>query len=419
MVIELCKLLNEVKTKTVTTENGEKTVLNNRVMIYQGKNKSTFVDITAWNSMAEFIERNFKKDDQIYIEGELKNKPITVGEQSLQTKLCACNQCKAYIRKKRTENGSGGLIMKPIINIEAFRQYYEEAANCKTVLNANAENLSLDDERRLDALLPIYDEHGRDMVKRLIVTAIRRDSQNYSEQVRKWADNAIVAMFIYETDNVLSDYIPDHLSEAAIEAVAKDLIEREKQKNTVKSREGTEYEVIKSEEANCLLCKHTGGIPTYCRAYITLQNAKDMDFSDDWISEEVLSYSDMNKAYVDSIEENRTDKLVREKFDEEYINFKKAMVSKSPIDVFESCYKIAAMEDVYCYVTESKIFTPEEKEYILNSGDCVLTDLMQDWYDYGDWNDRVSDSVENTFSERMGEYQKSLNNSEDCEEELE
>lgn len=89
MVIELCKLLNEVKTKTVTTENGEKTVLNNRVMIYQGKNKRTFVDITAWNSMAEFIERNFKKDDQIYIEGELKNKPITVGEQSLQTKtLC-------------------------------------------------------------------------------------------------------------------------------------------------------------------------------------------------------------------------------------------------------------------------------------------------------------------------------------------
>lgn len=66
-----------------------------------------------------------------------------------------------------------------------------------------------------------------------------------------------------------------------IEAVAKDLIEREKQKNTVKSREGTEYEVIKSEEANCLLCKYTDGIPTYGRAYITLQNAKDMDFSDD------------------------------------------------------------------------------------------------------------------------------------------
>ena len=70
-------------------------------------------------------------------------------------------------------------------------------------------------------------------------------------------------------------------------------------------------------------------------------------------------------------------------------------------------------------MTESKIFTPEEKEYILNSGDYVLTDLMQAWYDYGDWSDRVSDSVDNTFSERMSEYQKSLDNSEDCEEELE
>ena len=308
--------------------------------------------------------------------------------------------------------------MKPIINIEAFRQYYEEAVNCKTVLNTNAENLSLDDERRLDALLPIYDEHGREMVKRLIVNAIRQDSQNYSEQVRKWADNAVVAMFIYETDNVLSDYIPDHLSEAAIEAVAKDLIEREKQKTIVKSKEGTEYEVIKSEESNCLLCKHTDGIPMYYRAYIIPQDKK-RNFSDNCIIQETMSFCDMNKSYTVSVEEDRKDKLVREKFDEEYINFKEAMVSKSSLDVFESCYKIAAMEDVYFYVTESKIFTPEEKEYILNSGDYVLTDLMQAWYDYGDWSDEVSNSVDNTFSERMGEYQKSLDNSEDCEEELE
>ena len=308
--------------------------------------------------------------------------------------------------------------MKPIINIEAFRQYYEEAVNCKTVLNANAENLSLDDERRLDALLPIYDEHGREMVKRLIVNAIRQDSQNYSEQVRKWADNAVVAMFIYETDNVLSDYIPDHLSEAAIEAVAKDLMEREKQKNMIKSREGTEYEVIKSEESNCLLCKHTDGIPMYYRAYIIPQDKK-RSFSDNCIIQEAISFCDMNKSYAVSVEEDRKDKLVREKFDEEYINFKEAMVSKSSLDVFESCYKIAAMEDVYFYVTESKIFTPEEKEYILNSGDRVLTDLMQAWYDYGDWSDRVSSSVDNTFTERMSEYQKSLDNSEDCEEELE
>ena len=49
--------------------------------------------------MAEFIERNFKKDDQIYIEGELKNKPITVGEQSLQTNFVLVTNAKLIFGK--------------------------------------------------------------------------------------------------------------------------------------------------------------------------------------------------------------------------------------------------------------------------------------------------------------------------------
>lgn len=312
--------------------------------------------------------------------------------------------------------------MKPIINIEAFRQYYEEAVNCKTVLNANAENLSLDDERRLDALLPIYDEHGRDMVKRLIVNAIRQDSQNYIEQVRKWADNAVVAMFIYETDNVLSDYIPDHLSEAAIEAVAKDLMESEKQKTIVKSKEGTEYEVIKSEGLNSLLCKHTDDIPIYCLVHIRpyfFNFSPDGDFSDISVMEESLSYCDINKQYIHSVEDERTDKLVHEKFDKEYNKFREAVVSKSSSDVFESCYTIAAMRDVYFHVTENMAFTQAEKEFILNSDNCILTDLMKEWYEYGEYSDEVSNCVDEAFDRYMEEYQKSLNNSEDCEEELE
>ena len=74
--------------------------------------------------------------------------------------------------------------MKPIVNIDAFRQYYQEAIDCKTVLNANADTLALEDERRLEALLPIYDVHGMEMVKRLIIEAVKQDSQNHSEQVR-------------------------------------------------------------------------------------------------------------------------------------------------------------------------------------------------------------------------------------------
>ena len=84
MIIELGKLLNEVKTHTVTTEKGDKLVLNNRIMIYQGKDRTTFVDITAWNGVAEFIARHFKQNDEIFIEGELKNKEITVDNKTFK-----------------------------------------------------------------------------------------------------------------------------------------------------------------------------------------------------------------------------------------------------------------------------------------------------------------------------------------------
>lgn len=84
MIIELGKLLNEVKTHTVTTGKGDKLVLNNRIMIYQGKDRTTFVDITAWNGVAEFIVKHFKQNDEIFIEGELKNKEITVDNKTFQ-----------------------------------------------------------------------------------------------------------------------------------------------------------------------------------------------------------------------------------------------------------------------------------------------------------------------------------------------
>ncbi len=84
MIIELGKLLNEVKTQTVTTEKGDKIVLNNRIMIYQGKERTTFVDITAWGGVAEFIEKHFVQNDEIFIEGELKNKQITVDGKTFQ-----------------------------------------------------------------------------------------------------------------------------------------------------------------------------------------------------------------------------------------------------------------------------------------------------------------------------------------------
>lgn len=84
MIIELGKLLNEVQAKIITTDKGDKSVLNNRIAIYQGKNKTTFVDITAWSFTAEFIAKHFKKGDEIFVEGELKNKSVNIDNKTFQ-----------------------------------------------------------------------------------------------------------------------------------------------------------------------------------------------------------------------------------------------------------------------------------------------------------------------------------------------
>lgn len=109
MIIELGKLLNEVKTNTVTTEKGDKTVLNNRLMIYQGKDRTTFVDITAWNGVAEFIGSHFKQNEEIFIEGELKNKTITIDGKTFQSFYILVENARVVFGKdtKKPERETG------------------------------------------------------------------------------------------------------------------------------------------------------------------------------------------------------------------------------------------------------------------------------------------------------------------------
>ncbi len=306
--------------------------------------------------------------------------------------------------------------MQKLINIEAFRQYYDEMIACKTVLNANAEQLNQADENNLEALMPIEDKYGREMLKRLVANAVLQNSNHYSDTVRHWADNAVISMFIYETDHVLSEYIPDHLSEAALEAVAKNLIQKEKEREYAKSCDGTEYEVLKQGRCCTLVSHEMNDILFYACVPAAPLKADTTLFFDRQVENESFSYCDANRAFQDMEKTLGHNAEAMAVLDQQYLAFKNEMLSKSPKELFESCFRIAAVEDVYFYVTENKIFKPKEKEYILNSGDCVLTDLMQDWYEYGDWNDEVTSSVENTFNERMSEYQKSLDSNEDDEE---
>ncbi len=99
MIVEVGKLLNEVKTSIITTEKGDKTVLNNRIMIYRGKGRITFVDIAAWGHVAEFIEKYFKQNEEIFIEGELRNKQMILDGKPVQGYFILVNNARIVFGK--------------------------------------------------------------------------------------------------------------------------------------------------------------------------------------------------------------------------------------------------------------------------------------------------------------------------------
>jgi single-stranded DNA-binding protein len=102
MIIEIGRLVNDVRPDTIESESGAFKVLNNRIAIYQGKERTTFVDITAWGDCAAFIYAHFEKGDEIYIEGEIRNKPYSVGDKTIQTCFIRVAYVKPVFGKKRT-----------------------------------------------------------------------------------------------------------------------------------------------------------------------------------------------------------------------------------------------------------------------------------------------------------------------------
>lgn len=69
----LGRLVFDVEVKEVG-ENKDKKVLNNRLAISIGKERTTFIDIEAWGTTAEFIEKYYTKGNEILLEGQLINR---------------------------------------------------------------------------------------------------------------------------------------------------------------------------------------------------------------------------------------------------------------------------------------------------------------------------------------------------------
>ena len=55
-------------------ENKDKKVINNRLAVSVGKDKTTFIDFEVWNNTAELVEKYFSKGSEILVEGHLINK---------------------------------------------------------------------------------------------------------------------------------------------------------------------------------------------------------------------------------------------------------------------------------------------------------------------------------------------------------
>lgn len=75
MVAEIGRLIGDVQTSVVKNgKNGiENVVLNNTLAIYDGRGNNTYLDIVAWGKEALFIEKYFKRNDEIFVTGNLKN----------------------------------------------------------------------------------------------------------------------------------------------------------------------------------------------------------------------------------------------------------------------------------------------------------------------------------------------------------
>ena len=85
MVIELCRLVRDVKLSTINFNGEERNVFNNAVAIQVDKAHSTFVNITAWGKTAETMAKHLNKGDELLIRGELRNNKAKLGDKLITT----------------------------------------------------------------------------------------------------------------------------------------------------------------------------------------------------------------------------------------------------------------------------------------------------------------------------------------------
>ena len=116
---------------------------------------------------------------------------------------------------------------------------------------------------------------------------------------------------------------------------------------------------------------------------------------------EAFSYCDANRAFQDMEKMLGHNAEAMALLDQQYLAFKNEMLSKSPKELFESCFRIAAVEDVYFYLTDGRPLTWEQENYIITSGSNTLMDMAKDWYEFENNADELADAISDIWDEKL------------------
>lgn len=268
--------------------------------------------------------------------------------------------------------------MSIYINMEAFKQHYTDTISCKDDLNRYASQTS-DESSRLEYLRELIYTYGHEMVKKVIANAVLNNKNTCSKDIITWAENARIELFMYESSSVLKKYIPDELDIASIEIIALNLIDREKQRESITSNDGLNLEVIQSND-QCYLLRYDN--ENKDTLYLVCQSSPaEISFNkwDNSPREENIyfRYQDALQLYNSYVKDN----LVFSKLLKEYEQFRDGMLVCDAKDIFDNAFKIVSIEDLYFILTEDYKFTEFQKDYIINNEYSTLETLYEKWRD--------------------------------------
>lgn len=91
MYANIMRLTKDVEVKIVPVSDGEKSVFNNRVAISELGDQTTYINVTAWGSLAELMGQFLKKGDEFYAEGEIKNGSMNTYDEQGKIKVIQTN----------------------------------------------------------------------------------------------------------------------------------------------------------------------------------------------------------------------------------------------------------------------------------------------------------------------------------------